>query len=123
MSAVSNRSSMGVITQIALAIYREHRQQLAALNHQLREEQQRLLRLVEADAPVEAGPLRARVEISRQQRLTKPVLIAALGQAGYDTLRVQAAPTACRRLVIEDAPHGAPPVPDRGGPGLRRANE
>jgi hypothetical protein len=95
--------SVTAVTQRELALYLEacahgRRQQV------LRDE---LLALLGAGAWVEPGPLAARVECVPRRVLSAKALTPLLGEGRVRELQEAVAPTLCRHLVVQEAPHGA----------------
>ena len=94
------------ITQRDLREYHALRSQLDVLKRRVGEERERLMQLVEADAPVEPGRFEVTVDEFVQQRVTKAILVGLLGAAEYEALRQEVEPTVYRRLFVKERARG-----------------
>ena len=94
------------ITQNDLQEYRVHRGQLEALKRLVAEGRERLMQLVEADAPVEPGRFEVTLDEFDQQRVTKATLVGLLGADGYESLRQEVPATVHLRLYVRERARG-----------------
>ena len=76
------------------------RVELGNLQGRVARERLRLLRLVDADAPVEPGRLRITVNERPQRRITKAALVEAIGEEECEYLLGEIPPTVIRCLVV-----------------------
>ena len=95
-----DRMTTAKITQRELEDFLALRGQRQALKRRVAQERERLLRLVDADAPVEPGRLQITVDERLQQRITKAALVALIGEEDYECLRGEVPPTAIRYLIV-----------------------
>ena len=103
---IPDSMTAATITQHDLRDYLALRSQLGGLTQRVAEERERLIRLVEADAPVEPGQLHVTVDEFDQQRVTKAALVGLLGADEYEALRQEVPPTVYRRLLVRERARG-----------------
>jgi hypothetical protein len=104
MKPVHMKTAM--ITQQELEDFAALRGQLDVLKRRVGEERERLIRLVEADAPVEPGRFEVTVDEFVQRRVTKAILVGLLGADEYEALRQEVEPTVCLRLFVREGARG-----------------
>ncbi len=98
MKPVHMKSAM--ITQRELEDFAALRSQLDVLKRRVGEERERLIQLVDADAPVEPGRLQITVDEHLQQRITKAALVEAIGEEECEYLLSEIPPTVIRFLIV-----------------------
>lgn len=100
MTGGSNSAAKPAVSQRNLEDFLALRRELTSLKRRYTLSRERLLQLVDGDAPVEPGRLQVEVRESAQQLITKSYLVSVLGEDGYEDMRAEAPPTVYRRLVV-----------------------
>ena len=88
------------ISQADLAQVRALQDEARRIERSLDPLKRLILTDLEAGVPVEAGPLRADVEVRSQQRLSRDNLMRALGAAQFEVVLAQIEPSVSRSLKV-----------------------
>jgi hypothetical protein len=113
--ATKLNSTTAIITQQAIQEYHELTEYVKGLTGRLAQERERLFHLLDTGAAVEPGPWQVSIKPCKQQRLTKAILIAVLGEDEYERLREEAPPTVYRYLRVEKRTGRRSSFPERPG--------
>jgi hypothetical protein len=108
-------NSTVTITQQAIQEYHDLSEFVKRLSGRLAQERKRLFHLLDTGAAVEPGPWQVSIKPCTQQRLTKAILIAVLGEDEYELMREEAPPTVYRYLRIEKRTGRRSSFPERPG--------
>lgn len=92
-----------MITQAMLAHHKRLREQITELQRQCDPSRQLLLELHAMGADVEPGPLILHVESRERRAITEAHLVPIIGQAHYEHLKSQVAPTVTHYVKVVEA--------------------